>query len=397
MGFDLGHTISSLSKLALRTKKILDNSHKFEVLQGEFNNFMKKYQGYTQNKNFKVGLNGQTIYIYDNEEKELARFQDAAYMYRGKFIPNTNILVVKATSGWLLFYDLDKLELMKKIKFSNIGSQDENFDITPDGKYLYNIEAPKSSTKTRLTKYDLKTLKPIITPFHNLDNIFLKYIEIYNDNIYLFGFIRNDEGIKDYGFIGLYKEIGEKCGIQGVKKIDDNIYDKVNQYKVCEDYGFTQKSLRYRQLEKMEDLEKITLKDAYNSIVTKRKLNEKVNLEEKEFFNWLDEILSKKLPDNIKAINFNLYEDVNNKWSIELVGTSTFDENNSDWACSEIYTTRETPYILVKKSDWKTIEKIFTSFLKNYLDTGKHSKVLKKYCGIGIGFVDGDLSIIYKK
>lgn len=358
---------------------------------------MKKYQGYTQNKNFKVGLNGQTIYIYDNEEKELARFQDAAYMYRGKFIPNTNILVVKATSGWLLFYDLDKLELMKKIKFSNIGSQDENFDITPDGKYLYNIEAPKSSTKTRLTKYDLKTLKPIITSFHNLDNIFLKYIEIYNDNIYLFGFIRNDEGIKDYGFIGLYKEIGEKCGIQGVKKIDDNIYDKVNQYKVCEDYGFTQKSLRYRQLEKMEDLEKITLKDAYNSIVTKRKLNEKVNLEEKEFFNWLDEILIKKLPDNIKAINFNLYEDVNNKWSIELVGTSTFDENNSDWACSEIYTTRETPYILVKKSDWKTIEKIFTSFLKNYLDTGKHSKVLKKYCGIGIGFVDGDLSIIYKK
>ena len=114
-------------------------------------------------------------------------------------------------------------------------------------------------------------------------------------------------------------------------------------------------------------------------------------------FNWLDEILSKKLPDDIKAINFNLYEDVDNKWSIELVGTSTFDENSSDWACSEIYTTRETPYILVKKSDWKTIEKIFTSFLKNYLDVGKHSNVLKKYCGIGIGFVDGDLSIIYKR
>ncbi len=117
--------------------------------------------------------------------------------------------------------------------------------------------------------------------------------------------------------------------------------------------------------------------------------------EEIYFFNWLDEILLRKLPNNIKAINFNLYEDYGNEWSVELVGTSTFDENDSDWACDEIYTTRENPYVLEKESDWKTIENIFTSFLKNYLDTGKYSNVLKKYCGIGIGFVDGDLSIIY--
>lgn len=117
--------------------------------------------------------------------------------------------------------------------------------------------------------------------------------------------------------------------------------------------------------------------------------------EEIDFFNWLDEILLRKLPNNIKAINFNLYEDYGNEWSVELVGTSTFDENDSDWACDEIYTTRENPYVLEKESDWKTIENIFTSFLKNYLDTGKYSNVLKKYYGIGIGFVDGDLSIIY--
>ncbi len=119
--------------------------------------------------------------------------------------------------------------------------------------------------------------------------------------------------------------------------------------------------------------------------------------EEIEFFNWLDGVLSKKLPSNIRAINFNLYEDSNNKWSIELVGTTTFDENNSDWACDEVYATRENPYVLVKESNWKKIEDLYTSFLKNYLDTGKYSNILKEYCGIGIGFVDGDLSIIYKK
>ena len=98
----------------------------FESICSEFNQnkLMKKYQGYAQNEKFKVGLNGKTVYIFDNDENELARFQDAPYMYRGKFIPNTNTLVVKSTAGWLLFYDLDSLALIKKIRFSNIGSQD---------------------------------------------------------------------------------------------------------------------------------------------------------------------------------------------------------------------------------------------------------------------------------
>lgn len=127
-----------------------------------------------------------------------------------------------------------------------------------------------------------------------------------------------------------------------------------------------------------------------------RNSNKESNLQEKNFFKWLDDVLVKELPDNIKAINFNLYQDQDNKWSIELVGTSTFDENNSDWACYEVYTTRENPYVLVKESDWRTIENLFISFLKKYLNKGKYSNVLKKYTAVGIGFVDGDLSIIYK-
>ena len=82
MGFDLGHTISSLSKLALRTKRRLDNNRSknnessFQIICQEFNNnkLIKKYEGYTQNKNFKVGLNGRTVYIYDHEENEFKMF-----------------------------------------------------------------------------------------------------------------------------------------------------------------------------------------------------------------------------------------------------------------------------------------------------------------------------------
>ena len=188
-------------------------------------------------------------------------------MYRGKFIPNTNTLAVKSTAGWLLFYDLDNLVLIKKIRFSNIGSQDESFAITQDGKYLYNIEAPNCSTRTQLTKYDLRTLKPLITSFHNSETIFLKYIEISNETIFLFGFMRDDKGIKDYGFISQYKEIGEKCILREGKRIADAVYEKISQYKGCEDFGFTQKTLGYHDLEKIEDLEPYTLSGVYQDII----------------------------------------------------------------------------------------------------------------------------------
>ena len=411
MGFDWAHTISSISKLILRSARNADNGgsgdndskdSQFESICSEFNQnkLMKKYQGYAQNEKFKVGLNGKTVYIFDNDENELARFQDAPYMYRGKFIPSTTTLVVKSTAGWLLFYDLDNLVLIKKIRFSNIGSQTKNFAITQDGKYLYNIEAPNYSIRTQLTKYDLRTLKPVITSFHNSETIFLEYVEISNEAIFLFGFMRNDKGIKDYGFISQYKEIGEKCILRDGKRIADVVYEKISQYKGCEDFGFTKKSLEYSGLEKIEDLEPYTLSGVYQDIIESNKArgrinNEKTN-EESSFYNWLENAL-KKLPSDVEAINFNLYEDNGDKWSVELVGTSTFDENNSDWACSEIYTTRETPYVLRKKSDWKAIENLFTTFLLNYLERGKYAHILKECRGIGIGFVDGDLSILYKK
>ena len=411
MGFDWAHTISSISKLILRSARNADNGgsgdndskdSQFESICSEFNQnkLMKKYQGYAQNEKFKVGLNGKTVYIFDNDENELARFQDAPYMYRGKFIPNTNTLVVKSTAGWLLFYDLDNLVLIKKIRFSNIGSQTKNFAITQDGKYLYNIEAPNYSIRTQLTKYDLRTLKPVITSFHNSETIFLEYVEISNEAIFLFGFMRNDKGIKDYGFISQYKEIGEKCILRDGKRIADVVYEKISQYKGCEDFGFTKKSLEYSGLEKIEDLEPYTLSGVYQDIIESNKArgrinNEKTN-EESSFYNWLENAL-KKLPSDVEAINFNLYEDNGDKWSVELVGTSTFDENNSDWACNEVYTTRENPYVLTKKSDWKAIENLFTTFLLNYLERGKYAHILKECRGIGIGFVDGDLSILYKK
>ena len=44
----------------------------------------------------------------------------------------------------------------------------------------------------------------------------------------------------------------------------------------------------------------------------------KSNKNNKDFFEWLDLLLKNELSSEIKAIIFNLYEDTDNKWSIEL-------------------------------------------------------------------------------
>ncbi|MFR0960555.1 MAG: hypothetical protein ACLSGB_00145 [Dorea sp.] len=58
----------------------------------------------------------------------------------------------------------------------------------------------------------------------------------------------------------------------------------------------------------------------------------KPNKNNKDFFEWLDLILKNELNSEIKAIIFNLYEDTDNKCSIELVGTFSFNKDNDDWA-----------------------------------------------------------------
>ena len=114
------------------------------------------------------------------------------------------------------------------------------------------------------------------------------------------------------------------------------------------------------------------------------------------FFKWVDSALNCEIPNNTKAFCFNLYEDTDSKWSIELIGASKYDKENDDWACEETFATRKNPFVITKESDWNEIRELFTRWLKEYLDCGNMAYVLKQYEAIGIGFVDGDLTILYE-
>jgi len=116
------------------------------------------------------------------------------------------------------------------------------------------------------------------------------------------------------------------------------------------------------------------------------------------FTSWLNEILKNPLPENTKGINFNLYEEENpNAYGIQSVATKSFDLNDDDWACDDIFSSGENMYFFTNKNNWEQILKEIELNIKDYLDKENESTVLKNYEGIGLGFVDGDLIILYKK
>ena len=106
--------------------------------------------------------------------------------------------------------------------------------------------------------------------------------------------------------------------------------------------------------------------------------------------------MEKEIPDNTIAINFNLYEEhEHDTWSVQIIGSDKFDEE--DWACNETFSSEENIYIWVENGGWEKALETAMNNLKVYLDNGKYSSLLLRYNGIGIGFVDGDIEIIYRR
>ena len=116
-----------------------------------------------------------------------------------------------------------------------------------------------------------------------------------------------------------------------------------------------------------------------------------------EVANWLNNVLNQDIPEEVVA--FNLYEDGNNAWSMELVGTERFDVDDEDWPCDEVtdFGTREDLLAWNKDSEWDVVLEGMSTVLRQYLENGDYAHILKSKEGIGIGFVDGDVAILFTK
>ncbi|MDE5893753.1 MAG: hypothetical protein K2H45_12600 [Acetatifactor sp.] len=114
---------------------------------------------------------------------------------------------------------------------------------------------------------------------------------------------------------------------------------------------------------------------------------------------WLNEVLDQEVPAGTKAFCFNLYEDGENEWSMELIAASSFDPEDDDWGCDELtdFGTRDIPLSWEKEADWEEILADAASALKQYLAHGQYADVLKACEGVGVGFVEGDIEILYSR
>ena len=113
---------------------------------------------------------------------------------------------------------------------------------------------------------------------------------------------------------------------------------------------------------------------------------------------WLY-VLNKDISEEVMAFCFNLYEEGDNAWSMELVGTERFDADDEDWPCYEVtdFGTREGLLAWNKEAEWDVVLEEMSTVLKQYLENGEYAYILKSKEGIGIGFVDGDVEILFSK
>ena len=113
-----------------------------------------------------------------------------------------------------------------------------------------------------------------------------------------------------------------------------------------------------------------------------------------ELETWLNEVMQMTIPVDVVAFCFNLYEDVNKSWTLELIGANTFVATDSDWACDEVFTTRDNPLIWNENKEWQDVLMKIKELLQDYLEKGKYGKVLKEGQGLAVGFIDGDLTLL---
>ena len=223
---------------------------------------MRKFWGFYDNGKYRVGCSGQSIYVYNQEDVELARFQDMEYAYCGAFVPGTNVFVAKSTYPKMAVYDLDRLELVKKFRSGRAAAQDEGFAFTPDGAAFYNIESFRK-LQTRLVIYDSMDFSVKEVLFSDRPKLFLQHIEFdaATGDCYLLGYTRADSMVYDYGFIARLID-GD---ISDPKRMDKWRYDYVMGCKRCEKMGFTEKTmLWYIQSDAKPQL--ISLKDEYERL-----------------------------------------------------------------------------------------------------------------------------------
>jgi len=116
---------------------------------------------------------------------------------------------------------------------------------------------------------------------------------------------------------------------------------------------------------------------------------------------WLGKSLAQDIPAGVVAYSFNLFEYSSRDYGIELVGASEFDPDDGDWASEEVWEANPRSLDIPADfccSDWETCLRDTRSLLQSVLAKPTTAVArLKSSRAIAIGFVDGDLDVIWQR
>lgn len=121
-----------------------------------------------------------------------------------------------------------------------------------------------------------------------------------------------------------------------------------------------------------------------------------------EFAKWLDSLLENNdMPDSTAAFCFNIYEEEDETYGVQLIASDEFDENDGgDWACSEVWSSEEDIFYIDHSDEENAGRERGLEFVSElicgYLESGSYRNILLGAKAVGAGFVDGELSILYK-
>ncbi|MDE5556357.1 MAG: hypothetical protein K2J32_01505 [Ruminococcus sp.] len=114
------------------------------------------------------------------------------------------------------------------------------------------------------------------------------------------------------------------------------------------------------------------------------------------FKEWLDNLLENNdMPADTKAFNFNLYDEGDEVFSVQLIASDRFAPDDEDWACCEIWSSKEDIFCISASDEEDKSGETFQNFVSDMvIDYIAKSDILSSV-PVGIGFVDGDLNIIF--
>jgi hypothetical protein len=121
------------------------------------------------------------------------------------------------------------------------------------------------------------------------------------------------------------------------------------------------------------------------------------------FTEWLSCTLRTPVPGAVRAFSFNLFEPapvVGVKFGVELVGSAAFDSKNTDWACDEVWFAQPRSLnipLSFSGNTWEGCLLKMKGLLQSVLEEQNEiSKILKTRQAIALGFVDGDLEVVWR-